>query len=269
MGDEPNGERLVKSTGWALVEAAARLLARDEREAVLGDLVESKENAWQGLLGVLGLVFRGQALPWKSWRPWLAGFGVALPSSFLLMGFSLSVSWSYLTIRCPELLRKSSLTLGSGSLVLLCQALLLIGWSWTGGFVVGSLSRRTLWASTLLCYSPCLFCLSRFRVESLSRFCLLLFLLPAIWGVHQGLRISRLKRNWAMILAITITGLMLLGWSSRAHHWWAPPRWTLDWVLCGPAWYLVATARRATSKAGWGGSDGLWSEQREQQTGMP
>ena len=256
----------MTSTGWSFVEAAARLLARDEREAVLGDLVEADENAWHGLFGVLGLVFRREAVFWKSWRPWLAGFGVALPSSFLLMGFSLSVTWSYLTLRCPELLQKSSLTLGSGSLVLLCQALLLIGWSWTGGFVVGSLSRRTLWASTLLCYSPCLFCLSRFRVESLSRFCLLLFLVPAIWGVHQGLRISRMKLSWAIALATTITVLMLPGWSSGDHHWWAPPRWTLDWVLCWPAWYLVATARRAGSKAGLGGSDGLWSGQREQQT---
>lgn len=258
----------MTSAGWSFVETAARLLARDEREAVLGDLAEGNENAWQGLLGVLGLVFRREAVLWKSWRPWLAGFGVALPSSFLLMGFSLSVSWSYLTIRCPELLQKSSLTLGTGSLVLLCQALLLIGWSWTGGFVVGSMSRRTLWASTLLCYSPCLFCLSRFRVESLSRFCLLLFLVPAIWGVRQGLRNSRMKVSWAIAVAMTITALMVLGGNSPAHHWWAPPRWTVDWALCWPAWYLVATAWRARAKAGMGGSDGLWSGQREQQTGM-
>jgi hypothetical protein len=268
MGGEPNGERLMRSTGWSFVEAAARPLARDEREAVLGDLAEGNENSWQALLGVLGLVFRHEAVLWKNWRPWLAGFGVALPSSFLLMGFSLSVTWSYLTIRCPELLQKSSLTLGSGMLVLLCQGLLLIGWSWTGGFLVGSLSRRTLWASTLLCYSPCLFCLSRFRVESLSRFCLLLFLVPAIWGVHRGLRISRLTLSWAMALAVAITALMLPGWSSGAHEWWAPPQWTLDWALCWPAWYLVGTAWRARSKTGLGGSDGLWGGQREQQTGI-
>jgi hypothetical protein len=240
----------MTSTGWSFVEAAARLLAQDEREAVLGDLTEADENAWQGLLGVLGLVFRREAVLWKSWRPWLAGFGVALPGSFQLMGASVSVSWGYLTLRSPELLQKSSLTLGSGSLVLLCQELLLIGWSWTGGFVVGSVSRRTLWASTVLCYSPCLFCLSRFRIESLSRFCLLLFLLPAIWGVHQGLRISRMKLSWAIALAITISALMLSDWSSGAHRWWAPSRWTLDWVLCWPAWYLVATARRFSGEDG-------------------
>jgi hypothetical protein len=259
----------MTSVGRSFVEAAARLLARDEREAVIGDLVEAGESTWQGLLGVLGLVFRREATLWKSWRPWLAGFGVTLPSSFLLMGVSLSVSWSYLTLRCPELLQKSSLTLGSGTIVLLCKALLLIGWSWTGGFVVGSVSRRTLWASMALCYSPCLFCLSRFRVESLSRFCLFLFLLPAIWGVHQGLRISKMKLSWAIALAIAITVLMLPNWSSGAQHWWSPPRWTLNWALCWPAWYLVATARRAGAKAGWGSSDGLWSGgHREQQTGM-
>jgi len=234
----------MTSTGWSFVEAAARLLARDEREAVLGDLLEADENALQGLFGVLSLVFRREVALWKSWRPWLAAFGVAFPSSLLLMGVSLSVTWSYLTLRCPELLQKSSLTLGSGSLVLLCQALLLISWSWTGGFVVGSLSRRTLWASTLLCSSPCLFCLSRFRVESLSRFCLLLFLLPAIWGVHHGLRISRMKLRWAIALAITVTALMLPGWSSGAQHWWAPPQWTLNWILIWPAWYLVVTSWR-------------------------
>jgi hypothetical protein len=259
----------MTGTGWSLVEAAARLLARDEREAVLGDLVEARESTWSGLFGVLGLVFRREAAQWKSWRPWLAGFGVALPSSFQLMGASVSVSWSYLTLRCPELLQKSSLTLGSGSLVLLCHALLLIGWSWTGGFVVGSLSRRTLWASTLLCYSPCLFCLSRFRVESLSRFCLLLFLLPAIWGVRQGLRISRMKLSSAILLAVAITVMMLPAWTSAGQHWWSPPRWTLNWALCWPAWYLVATAKRAGSRAGLIGSDGLWSRgHREQQTGM-
>jgi len=258
----------MTSTGWSFVEAAARLLARDEREAVLGDLVEAGESTWRGLLGVLDLVFRREAVLWKSWRPWLAGFGVALPSSFLLMGFSLSVSWSYLRLRCPELLSQASLTRPSAFLVLMCQALLLIGWSWTSGFVVGSVSRRTLWASTVLCYSPCLFCLSRFRVESLSRFCLLLFLLPAIWGVHQGLRISRMKLSSAIVLAVAVTVMMLPGWSSAGQHWWSPTRWTLNWALCWPAWYLVATAQRTGSKAGLGGSGGLWSGHQEQETGM-
>ena len=227
---------------WSLVDLAARLLERDEREAVLGDLVEARESAWEGLFGVLGLVVRRQALLWKSWRPWLAGFGVALPNSFLLMGASLSVSWSYQRLLCPNLLREASLTLGSGLMVLFYQAVLLTGWAWTGGFVVGAASRRTLWASTLLCYSPCLFCLSRFRVESLSRFCLLLFLLPAIWGVRRGLRSSRMKLGSALVLALVITALMIPAWSGGQG--WGAPRLSLNWALSLPAWYLVATGRR-------------------------
>ena len=65
MGGESNGERLMTSTSWSFVEAAARLLAHDEREAVLGDMVDGNENVWQGLLGVLGLVFRREAVVGK------------------------------------------------------------------------------------------------------------------------------------------------------------------------------------------------------------
>jgi hypothetical protein len=243
VGRGRNRERVVSSLQWSLVEIASRLLEGDEREAVLGDLVETQDSAWNGLFDVIGLVVRRQALLWKSWRPWLAGFAVALPSSFLLMGASLSVSWSYQRLLCPELLKAASLTKGSGFLVLLCQALLLIGWSWTGGYVVGAASRRTLWASALLCYSPCLFCLSRFRVETLSRFCLLLFLVPAIWGVRQGLRSSRMRLNAALVLALGVTALMVAS-DSGGPHGWSAPRLNLDWALSLPAWYLVATARR-------------------------
>jgi hypothetical protein len=70
-----------------LLELTAQLLERSEREAVLGDLEEAGESAWRGLVNVLGLVIRRQTILWKSWRPWLAAFGLALPASFLLMGF--------------------------------------------------------------------------------------------------------------------------------------------------------------------------------------
>jgi hypothetical protein len=230
-------------SGWVLVESAARLLDRDEREPVLGDLVEADESTWRGLRGVFGLVVRRQADLWKSWRPWIAGFGVALPNSFLLMGVSLSLTWSYMRLVCPELLAKAALTRPSGLLVLLWQALLLTGWSWTSGFVVGTVSRRTLWASVLLCFSPCLFCLSRFRVESLSRLCLLLFLLPAIWGVYRAMRVSRINLTPALIVALSLTAMMIPAWSNGRLHWWSP-QWTLNWALVLPAWYLVANSRR-------------------------
>jgi hypothetical protein len=244
MGGGSGRERLMASLNWSLVEVAAQLLECEEREAVLGDLVEGRTSARDALFGVLGLVTRRQAMLWKNWRPWMAGFGVALPSSFLLMGVSLSVSCSYMRLLCPELLRSAALTRGSGLIVLLWQALLLIGWAWTGGFVVGSASKRTVWASALLCYLPCLFCLSRYGIASLSHYCLLLFLLPAIWGVFRGMRTSKVKLNTALILALAVTALMIPAWSIGSEYWWNQPKLTLDGLLSLPAWYLVLTARK-------------------------
>ncbi len=233
----------MASAGWSFVEVAAQLLERDEREAALGDLVEDGESAWHGLLDVAGLVIRRQALLWKSWRPWLAAFGVAFPSSFLLMGVSVSISYTYqrlIGLNTPD---ASLLPEHPGFLLLLCHILLLIAWSWTGGFVAGSVSRRTLWVSAVACCSPCLFCLARFRTESLSRLCLLLFLLPAIWGVRQGLRMPRIKLSSAIVLAVAVTVLMFLAWTDKGL-------WTLNWTLIWPAWYMVATARRSDREAG-------------------
>jgi hypothetical protein len=223
--------------GWTLVEFVSQLLEREEREAVQGDLAEAGESGWQAAADVLGLVIRRHVLLWKNWRPWLAAFGLALPSTLLLMGFSLSVSQSYQQLFNPAVTKAIGMTLGPGFMLLLCHVLLLLGWSWTGGFVVGTVSRRTVWVSAVLCCLPCLFCLARFRVESLSRFCLLLFLLPAIWGACKGLQIARIKPGSAIALAVALTALTIPMWSSKGA-------WIPNWALSWPAWYLVATARR-------------------------
>jgi hypothetical protein len=222
---------------WSLVEVASQLMERDEREAVLGDMVEAGESAWHGLLDVLGLIIRRQVGLWKSWRPWFAAFGLALPCSFLLMGFSASISWTYQHLMDAKVFQANELASSLRLLPLICQVLLLICCSCTSGFVVGSMSRQTLWVSIAATCSPCLFCLARFRIESLSRLCLLLFLLPAILGVRQGLRRTRIKLAQATVLAVVITVLMILPWSGSAA-------WFLNGALIWPAWYMVATARK-------------------------
>jgi hypothetical protein len=218
---------------WSLVEAAALLLERDERDAVLGDLLEAGVGAWRGLVDVTGLVVRRQARLWTSWRPWVAAFGLALPGSLLLMGTSLSVSW-----KVQHLMSPGGAVVGAGLRMLICNALLLVGWAWTGGFVVGSVSRQTVWVSVAACWSPCLFCLMRFRESSLSRLCLLLFLVPAVWGVRWGLRRTRMRFGSAMFLAVAITVLMIPMWHGLGA-------WIFNWALIWPTWYMVATARRS------------------------
>lgn len=228
----------MTGTYWPLVEVAAQLLERDEREAVLGDLLEAGEGAWQGLLDVFGLVVRRQLLLWKNWQPWLAAFGLALPASLFLMGVSVSVSLMY-----QRLIDHRIFVEPEDFFQLLCFGLLLIGGSWTCGFVMGSLSRRTLWVSIASSCFPCLFCLLRFREPSLSPLCLFLFLLPAIWGVRQALRSVRINFALAVFLAIAITASTILSSGSRGV-------WTLNWLLVWPAWYIVATTQGAAGKAG-------------------
>lgn len=211
------------------VRLVSRLLEPAEGEAVLGDLLEAGEGGWHALCGVLGLLIRRQAELWKNWRPWLAAFGLAVPGSFLLMGFSLSVSHAYEQWIGPGL--------RPGLALLLCNLVLLIGWAWTGAFLVGSLSRRTLWVSATLSFAPCLFCLERFRIESLSRFCLLLFLPPAVWGVVRSLQIARIKFSSALVLASVLTILTIPAWNAKGA-------WIPNWALSWPAWYLVATAEK-------------------------
>jgi hypothetical protein len=221
-----------------LFNLVSQLLEGDEREAVQGDLLEGGETAWQSLLAVLGLVIRREAALWSNWRPWLAAFGLALPSSFLLMGFSLSVSRAYQQFVGVTVHHATGLSVGPGFALFLCNVLLLAAWSWTGGFVVGSVSRRTVWVSAALSFAPCVFCLERFRVESLSRLCLLLFLPAALWGAHRGLQIARIKRSSALALAVGVTALTIPMWGSGGA-------WIPNWALSWPAWYLVATARRS------------------------
>jgi len=233
----------MTSMHWPLVEVAARLLERDEREAVLGDLLETGEGAWRGLLDVLGLVVRRQLSHWKNWQPWLAVFGLALPGSLILMGISVSVSSIYERLVDHRILIGSPHAIHEGFLQLLCRGLLLIGCSWACGFVLGSIARRTLWVSIASSCFACLFCLVQFREPSLSRLCLFLFLLPASWGVRQALRLIRINLALAIFLAIAITTLMILPSNSRGL-------WTLNWSLVWPAWYIVATAQGAGRTVG-------------------
>ncbi len=151
----------------------------------------------------------------------------ALPCSLLLMGLSLSVS---------KIVAQIALRWDGAAWWLLLLGPLLLGWSWAGGYVAGSLSKRTLWASAVCCLLPCLFCLSRFRGQSVSKYCLLLFLLPAILGVWQGLRGYRIPRRAAIGIALGITVLAVATSSGGTSLFYC--------VLIWPAWYMAAVMRR-------------------------
>jgi hypothetical protein len=223
------------ATGWGLVELVARLLSPNEREAVLGDLAEANQNVLRSLFDVLGLFFQRQGVLWRDWRPWLAGFGVALPSCYLLMGVSASVTSTYVRLFDPKDYIPCWPTGREGFILFLCHIFLLIAWSWTAGFVVAWWSRGAVWVSAVLCLFP--FCVARFPIESLPRACLYLFLPLAILGARHGLRTMRVDAAFASVLAVAVTALMILAWKCGALR-------TLNWALIWPVWYLFAAARR-------------------------
>jgi hypothetical protein len=224
-------------TFWSLVEFAARPLNRDEREAVLGDSLESEESASRALAGILGLVLRRQALLWKSWRPWLSVFIFGVPCTVLLMGVSISVTCTFDRLMGFKMSHWAP-TGHEGLALLLCHILLLIACSWATGFTLGSLSPRTLWLNASLgTFLTFFFACYLLNLAVVSRFAPFLFLLPIIWGVRQGVRTIRLRPAQAFLFSAAIAALMLSAWINSAL-------WIYNWLLLCPALYLLATARR-------------------------
>ena len=209
----------------SLAEMATIFLGPKDRDAVLGDLAEKGASGWSALGSVLGLVVRQQMELWRAWQPWVAS-SVAFAGSLLLLSVSFGLS-----VDSRHLLRGER---GYGSL--LCEALLMLSWAWTSGFVVGSLSGKTRWVSGILCAISCLSCVLRFQDTSLSRLCVLLFLLPGVVGAAQGVRRARLSHRTALTLAIAMTALMLV---------WSGMLYMQNWLLFLPAWWLVAHADRS------------------------
>lgn len=210
------------------IAALSQLLPQDEREAALGDLAEAHESSQQIMLELLGFVVRRQIVLWKQWQPWLAAFGLALPSCFLLMGASFSISSTLHGAQWGMTADHDTV------LHLVATVYLLIAWSWAAGFVVSSLSRRTLWTSGVVGLVPCLLCLASFQSESLSRASLFLFVLPVVLGVWQGIRHMLISRSLATLVAAMTTVLTIFG-RSCGCSW-------LDAALLWPIWYVVTTA---------------------------
>jgi hypothetical protein len=144
---------------WSLVELVSRLLERPERDVVRGDLAECEARAGRALREVLGLVVRRQAVAWCDWRPWFTLAGIVIPIGFLLSHASrwwgvhsavdlanYWVLWDISYLAYPgyrnDVIRMA-VWLGAACLAL-------VGWSWTSGFVVGRLSRQTLWLTVSL-----------------------------------------------------------------------------------------------------------------------
>jgi hypothetical protein len=222
----------MRNIAWKLIEVMTLQLTPTEREIVLGDLIETRETAWRGMREVSGLVARRQLQLWNGWRPWLAAPGLAFPCTFMLMGFSFAISSELRNHFVYGWQLSLFSTEPVEAILLLCQVLVLLICAWAAGFTIESVSRRTFVVSAICCLLPCLFCLLRFRQESLPRFCLLLFLLPAVAGVCFSRRGGTINRRRALALALVATICMAVLAACGQQR-------VLNWVLIWPSWYLA------------------------------
>jgi hypothetical protein len=275
---------MTNSWRW-LVELAAQLLEPDERDAVLGDIAEAGETSASALLGVLGLVARRQTALWGDWRPWLALVGLVgivgprLWSTSIEFGLDLFMNiktyWKYGSFYANGLTAREEFAVTLGG------TLGLVFWSWTSGFVLGALSRRTIWTTgTLYYFHIWLFPLSaawlawRFGTSHYSELPMFLletvieiivytafFVIPSFIGLRQGLRKLTVSRRQAHLIAgasvvLTMLDVWTGGWSQAAVTRWSGGAWDASpgWpsrllffgVLSWPAAYLVAKASRSS-----------------------
>jgi hypothetical protein len=245
--------------GWRLLTVLARALESAERDVVLGDLAESGEGIGAATRHLLGLVVRRQAGLWFSWRPWLALLGVSC-----LAGLSLSRIVFRLNVDLYKHAAGYATSLSARQEVafLICLAGALTVWSWTGGFVLGSLSGRAVWLTWSVFYfvvldsawarfvlagniilrdphthegpldSPQVALRLLMAATLPLSIAALLFLLPALSGAFVGVRRRILAVHHAHLIgsvniALTILTTWSTGWYDPAH---LPARWP------GAAW---------------------------------
>jgi hypothetical protein len=259
-----------------LVKRISRALPPEEREAVQGDLAELGIGGGQALRELLGLVMRRQAAPWMDWRPWLSLFGLAGLVGVFLTRISFSLirysTYQLSFLRTYGTFFRNGLSASEEISVFTCQSLAVILWAWAAGFTLGSLSRRTVWINGAFFYlvSFSFWPVLRLRLP-LARGAALdialilvlqavLFFLPSILGLRQGIRQDRRPlrhtRWWAAaIVAMTLLVTWMTGWRQSGLRAWSGGSWPhhlvswetrlLPFALANwPVLYLIASANK-------------------------
>jgi hypothetical protein len=271
---------------WRLVDMVTRALDPDERDAVRGDFAESGDTAGQALRGVLGLVVRRQVAFWNHWRAWLALVGLVVPLGLLLCLVSRRTAdgsavrlwlyannWDWQFLTSATLRHGFATTLG----VVLAEYLTLFCWSWSCGFILGSVSRGGLPANGVLFAlmlllgellgapprhfgyalfyrardfpnNAAVFKLMFYRVMFPLMVQLVLVLAPSVWGMRQALsavRLCPLLRTilWTVAIAALAVIAIQTGLapdpSSRPESSSSSHARVLQLVVYWPAAYLI------------------------------
>jgi hypothetical protein len=187
------------------LEALARLLPREDREAILGDICESE-------LSNLNAHFDLSALIWRRCLPPYAGVGdwicvaVAATLSPQLVGLSVALS------------TQVSREIQAGSFLGIVELLRLSALLWAASLSVGiaAMSRpRTIAVlATIAILVPAIACALQFHGSVLQMGSLFLFAVPTIYGVWIGYR-QRHYHHVGIVLMLLLT--LILGPSIFSH----------------------------------------------------
>jgi len=235
---------------WRLADFASRLLEPGERDAVLGDLAESRTTGTPAFWHVLGLVVRRQAALWMDWRPWVALIAVAGPAATMISLSSLRVWGTYdlyfwigrnYADLDPAILQETHLTLANGILLMLRSSIVLACLAFTTGFLVGALSKRAPWISGGVFCAILLFGGVQFATvpRVLQALMVVLALLGMRFGLHPLKRPLGRSLLWAAAIVTAVVG-------QQSWLWW-PVRspWRLEMISLTRYWplvYLIAAA---------------------------
>jgi hypothetical protein len=288
MGDDPSRGPMMTRVCWQLVEILSLMLHPDERQAVRGDLVEFGATGSQALRDVLGLVVRRQATPWTHWRPWLTLASLVVPLGMLLSVVSKSTAdgsavyvWMYANNwKWSDLGNAGFWHVFTETLLLVFKGYLALAcWSWTSGFLLGTISPRMIQTNGVLFFlmlffgalvgAPRYFAYYwpfrygangpvfslMFYWETFPLIVLALLVVgPSLWGMRQGEGMERLRpllRRILWIAAIATLPAMViqnpelsvfLKVFRRREIWGAWQTWLLQLVVYWPVGYLVASA---------------------------
>lgn len=237
-------------------QALSRVLDHGEREMVLGDLAELGMSDPRAFNALLGLVLRRQCGFWKEWKPWFVLLAIVVPVGPLLATQSDRLDLTLFPNLEMWLHYGISYRTGVSSTALFAefcfQASALVTWSWTSAFVLGALSRKTIWVNGGLFFGLCVvFAVDRgfYSIRPLwvsplaltptaSNF--LFVLLPVCWGLRKSTKSPRTTPPWMIALA-GWTGI-IGGLAFWTQGWYGA---ALDnWSHAAPALTLLQLAQR-------------------------
>jgi len=236
---------MISRICWALSLWLSQALEPSERDAAIGDLVECGESGTTALQAVLGLTLRRQAAAWEDWRMWLLFAMVLLPLSFSLSLLSQGAAqesavytWMYANNWDWTLAKSSGFwyVFADAATRLFLSLLAIASWSWSTGFVLGTLRRHTLQPSRTLMF----LLLALFQLGNLpQRFALFVMYrygprnLPALPDANapvSAIMLYNVIFPW-IVLAISVGLPMILGITDGERSSRLSPRWRFGVLL--------------------------------------